>query len=185
MGEMLMDLLNNLSVAAFVGAFSAFFLVVLTDWRRRHRKKGLIKRRIITLKEIGIAKRETAYDFIKIIQKNQFNVAPVMKFPVDGLKSLQSDTLDVLSSTEINAIDTLIYWMESIDGLFERARSIAEELAVMVKKNAPLDTRLSKKIEMLTEYNDIIKNINAFENMSILYLKNEPQKILEFQDENL
>jgi len=108
-----------------------------------------------------------------------------MKFPVDGLKSLQSDTLDVLSSTEINAIDTLIYWMESIDTLFERARSIAEELAVMVKKDAPLDTRLPKKIEMLTEYNDIIKNINVFENMSILYLKNEPQKILEFQDKNL
>jgi hypothetical protein len=184
MGEMSMDLLNNSSVAAFVGAFSAFFLVALTDWRRRHRKKWLIKRRIATLKEIGIAKRETAHIMIKIIQNNRFDVAPVMKFPVDGLKSLQSETLDVLSSTEINAIDGLIYWMESIDGRFERVRSIAEELAIMVKKDTPVDTRLVKKIEMLAEYNDIIKNIRLFENMSTFYLKNEPEKILEFQVEN-
>ena len=181
MGEMSMDLLNNSSVAAFVGAFSAFFLVALTDWRRRHRKKWLIKRRITTFKEIGIAKRETARNMIKIIQNNQFHVVPVIKFPVDGLKSLQSETLDVLSSTEINAIDALNYWMESIDGRFERARSIAEELTVMVKKDTPVDTRLVKKIEMLTEYSDIIKTIDVFEKMSTFYLKNEPEKILQFQ----
>ena len=176
----IIDLFNNPSVAAFIGAFSAFFLVALTDFRRKFSKKKLIKKRIKILKEIAEAKLETARTNLDMLQNNRFTAAPVMKFPSD-LSVLQRESLGVLNSTEVNAIDALVYWMESIDILFERARSLAEELEKLFKNDGPNEIRNKIGKEIIQEFEDAEKNLNHFISMTSMYINNEPEKILEFQ----
>lgn len=174
---------NNSSVAAFLGAFSAFFLVALTDWWRKYKKKGLIKRQISILKETGISKKAIAQSNIDSLRSNKCSVSPVMKFPVDDLRTLRRETLDILSSTQVNAIDGLIFWMESIDGVFERALALEKELAQLVEDNAPNEARSAASEKIQIEYNQVITHLGHFENMANFYVNNEPEKILTYQVE--
>jgi len=70
-----MDFLNNASVAAFLGAFFAHFLVSLTDWRRRRARVALIVRRLSVNRDLANAKRETAQANISMIRGNRFTSA--------------------------------------------------------------------------------------------------------------
>ncbi len=178
--EKLIDILNNASVAAFMGAFFAFFLVALTDWRRKHNKKNLLVTRVKILKEIAQAKLETAEVNIKLIQNDQFTSAPVMKFPSD-LGTLQREAFDVLNSTQINAVDALIYWMEAVDGIFESARLIAEDLYDIIKKGATTAERNQKGKELLQEFWHAKTNLEHFITLASMYIDNEPEKILEYR----
>ena len=176
----IISLLNNPSVAAFVGAFSAFFLVALTDWRRKNSRKRLLVKRLKILKVIAQAKLETAQTSIEMIRNNRFSSAPVMEFPSD-FRVMQREAFNVLSSTQINAIDALIYWMESIDGIFERARIIAEELHVLSKNEAPTQQRSQKGEELINEFQQAETNLGHFVTMASMYINKEPEKILEYR----
>lgn len=176
----IIDILNNASLAAFIGAFSAFFLVALTDWRRKYSRKKLILTRVKILKGIAQKKLETAQSNIELIQNNQFTSAPVMKFPSD-LATLQKEALDILNSTQINALDALIYWMESIDGIFERARVIAEELYEIIKNGASTAQRGKKGEELLGEFGHAKTNLEHFITLTSMYINQEPEKILEYK----
>jgi hypothetical protein len=140
----------------------------------------LLVTRIKILIEIAQAKIEAAQTNIEMIQNNRFSSTPVMKFPSD-LSVMQREAFNVLSSTEINALDALVYWMESIDGIFERARIIAEELHELAKNEAPNEQKQSKGNELLEEFNNAIINLGHFRTMSAMYVNKEPEKILEYQ----
>lgn len=176
----IVDLLNNPSIAAFIGAFSAFFLVALTDFRRKYSKKKLLVKRVKVLKEIALALSETAQSNIDMINKNRFTIAPIMKFPSD-LSIMQREALNVLSSTQINAIDALIYWMKSIDGIFERARIVAENLSELTQKDAPEEKRIQKSLDLKEEYRLAKINIDHFIELASMYINKEPEKIMEYK----
>src|SRR5690348_11641397 len=143
------DFLNNASVAAFFGAFFAYFLVVLTDWRRKRKRVALIKIRLSVNHQLAINKKELAATNIGLIQENKFISAPIMKFPTEDVRFLLREALDVLSQNQINAVDALIYWMEAIDGLFSRATICAEQLKELGKTDAPNTVRSAKGNELL------------------------------------
>lgn len=173
--------LNNSSVAAFVGAFSAYFLVALTDWRRRWRRRELVKRRIIVIRNIAEKKIETADRNITLIRGGRFTSAPVMPFPVEDVRALCRDALDVLSETQINALDALVYWMAAIDGIFERARSLAEELEQMPNDGSCIKQRIKIGERMQAEFGHAEKNLGFFLSLSQFYIDGEPEKILKFE----
>lgn len=179
--QCVMDFLNNASVAAFLGAFSAYFLVALTDWRRRRKRIELLVRRISINRDLATVKRETARTNIAMIRENRFTSAPVMRFPVEDVRALQREALDILSATQTNALDALVYWMEAIDGLFERARLCAEELVQLAKNNAPTPERSAKGEELLNEFRHAEINLGYFIELSTHYINSEPEKILEFR----
>lgn len=178
-----MFFLNNASVAAFLGAFAAYFLVALTDWRRRRKRVELLACRISINRDLAIAKRETARTNIDMIRGGHFISSPVMKFPTEDVRALQREALDVLSATQINALDALVYWMESIDELFKQARSCSEELKTLAKTNAPTPLRSAKGEELIDEYNQAEINLGYFIDMATNYIDGQPEKVLEFKHE--
>ena len=54
-----MDFLNNSSIAAFFGALSAFFLVVINDWRRDRKRLKIIRNEIKVASDHAKNKAET------------------------------------------------------------------------------------------------------------------------------
>lgn len=178
----IVKVLNNPSLAAFVGAFSAFFLVWLTDWRRRHQKKRLISRRIQINRDIAESKLETAETSIDDFKQNRaFPAGPVMKFPVEDLRLLQRETLTILTSTQILAIDALIYWMEAIDATFAEAHQKIKELSKMEKEGKTFNVKMKKGNEIVSVFKDAIINIESFLKLSQFYIDSEPEKILTFR----
>jgi len=176
-----MEFLNNASIAAFFGAFAAYFLVALTDWRRRRKRIGLLARRILINRDLAVAKRETAQTNIAMIRENRFTSAPVMRFPVDDVRSLQREALDVLNAAQINALDALVYWMESIDELFELARKCAQEMEQLAKANAPTAELNAKGEKLLDEYSQAEVNLGYFITLATYYINGEPNKVLKFK----
>jgi len=78
---LLLNFLNNASVAAFVGAFAAFFLVIANDWRRNRRKMKLIKNEISLNRDHAKDKLETMTRNRSLVtEHNQIISAPIIKF---------------------------------------------------------------------------------------------------------
>jgi hypothetical protein len=181
--EVVLNILSNASVAAFLGAFFAFSLVALTDLRRRHSRKSLLMRRIKVVRALAGDLVDAADTNIEILRDNRFSSAPVMGFPVDDVRVLQRECLDLLSETETLAIDALVYWMEAIDGLFEGARSLSVELEGLAKANAPTAERSRKGDEILGAYADAKKNLGYFVTLTGFVIDGAPEKVRSFTHE--
>lgn len=180
--DAILGFLDNQAVGAALGAFLAFFLVAATDVRRRRRRKQLIPIRVKILRDIAHRKLETARTNVSMIRDdNQFTAAPVMKFPVDDLRVLQRECLDILSSEQINALDALIYWFEAIDGLFDQAKATAEALEKLVIANAPTSERSNVGTDLLRRFEEAETNLAMVLTMADCYLDDNPRGILEYK----
>jgi hypothetical protein len=114
------DFLNNASIAAFLGAFAAFFLVALTDWRRNRRKKKILFRQITINKQLAEKKKQSIQNNLKALtDHNKIIPSPIMRFSIDDINRLKSETLDFLTTNEKLSLDAIIYTMEAIDGLIK------------------------------------------------------------------
>lgn len=141
----MIEVINNPSIAAFVGAFSAFALVMLTDWNRRRIKISLIKRRIEINFELAIDKQKAIKNNIdNIVYLKKYMASPIMKFPIEDIRILQRETLDILSISKIHAIDALIYWMEAIDSQLDDAY---KALCVLEIENIDQDKKYDNLIK--------------------------------------
>ena len=176
------EVFNNASVSAFLGAFAAYFLVAFTDWRRRRLKVTLLHRRVEINKELAQAKLETARTNIAMVEEDgRFMSAPVMRFPAEDVRILQREALDMLTATNLHALDALIYWMEAIDGLFQEAYVASRELEELAKAQAPDKDRIVKAKALLREYKAAERNLVEFIELSDHYINGNPEKILGFK----
>ena len=156
-----MDFLNNSSIAAFFGALSAFFLVVLNDWRRDRKKLKIIRNEIKVASDHAKNKAETVKRNRSAIQDhNQIIIAPILKFNPSVIRQLSIQILDKFTQDQRQAIDTICYTMESIDGLLDSALKRAEHISGIDGIESQLCDQL------IIDYNDAIVNLNRLKEMS-------------------
>jgi hypothetical protein len=148
----LFDFLNNASVAAFVGAFSAFFLVVANDWRRNRRKMKLIRNEISVNKSHAKDKLETIKRNRSLLtEHNQIISAPIVKFNSPVIKQLATEILDRFSTDQRRALDAICYTLEATDSVLDSAFDKTQQINDHGRKD--LIDRL------LVDYNDAIVNL--------------------------
>jgi hypothetical protein len=161
----LQDWLNNASVSAFLGAFVAFILVILTDARRRRRKLRQLRILINDNGEHASRKLQTVQTNLAMLRENRFVRAPVMKFPVDSLRQLRPEVIDLIKSEENRSIDALLYWMEATDGLLDEAYQESRELTRLAEAGGPNDERARRGERMLRLYTEAEKNLGHLSGM--------------------
>jgi hypothetical protein len=175
----LFDILNNSSVAAFAGAFFAFWLVVANDWRRNGRKKKLIKREIDIIKRHAINKIETVKSNRSLLREhNKIVPAPIMKFPVHILNQLTVEVIDRLTIDQKSTIDAIAYTMEAIDELLQSAYNITKQIMIMGKE----DTKKIEYIErLLVDFEDALVNLGRLSEMCQKYIDGQYREIITKQ----
>ena len=158
----IMDFLNNSSIASFFGALSAFFLVVLTDWRRDRKRLKIIQNEIKVASDHAKNKAETVKRHRSAIQDhNQIIIAPILKFNPSVIPQLSIQILDKFTQDQRQAIDAICYTMESIDGLLDSALKRAERIS-----NTHGIERSQLYDQLIIDYNDAIVNLNRLKEMS-------------------
>jgi hypothetical protein len=163
------ELLDNKSVAAFIGAFSAFLLVFATDWRRERLKVKYIRAEIEINQVIARNKIDTARGNRSLIRgQNKIAAAPTLKFNTGLIRGLTAEVLGRLTADQRRAIEALCYRMDAIDQLFN-------DVATQSKKYEPPSSltneerhHLGKSI--ISTYADIIVNLKVLVEMSADYL---------------
>ena len=139
----IMDFLNNSSIASFFGALSAFFLVVLTDWRRDRKRLKIIQNEIKVASDHAKNKAETVKRHRSAIQDhNQIIIAPILKFNPSVIPQLSIQILDKFTQDQRQAIDAICYTMESIDGLLDSALKRAERIQPVTEWSQATKKRL-------------------------------------------
>ncbi len=151
---LLLNFLNNASVAAFVGAFSAFFLVIANDSRRNRRKMKVIWNKISLNKDNAKDKLETITRNRSLVtEHNQIVSAPIIKFNSPVIKQLATDILDRFSTDQRRAMDAICYTMDATDGLLDSAFDKTQRINDHGRKD--LIDRL------IIDYDDAIVNLGA------------------------
>ncbi len=171
---MLLNFLNNASVAAFVGAFSAFFLVIANDWRRNRRKMKLIRNEISLNKDHAKDKLQAVMRNRSLAtEHNQIVSAPIIKFNSPVIKQLATDILDRFSTDQRRAMDAICYTMDATDGLLDSAFDKTQKINDHGRKD--LIDRL------IVDYNDAIVNLGRLIEMCANYEKAEFRLIVTKQ----
>ena len=175
------EILNNGSVAAFLGAFFAFLLVAATDSARKRDKRSRLRLLIKDNGEHASRKLQTAQTACDLLQNNKFMPAPIMRFPTETIRHLRLEVIDILSSDESRCLDALLHWMESIDGLFDEAFQESQILAELIKANASNDVRTGKASSMLATYQEAAKNLGLLKQMCSDFYRKKYSEILEMK----
>lgn len=176
------EFLNNTSVAAFVGAFSAFILVALTDIRRRYRDRSLL--RCLVSDNLDHARKKLAsiqMNRSMLTEDNKITDAPFMPFSTQSIRDYQVRALDVLGTKEKQSLDAIMYWMESIDELIASATSIASRVKILIKSGSPDQERIAAAEEYSERLGEAEKNLEYLITMAECYKQKEYHKIIEFK----
>lgn len=182
MQQKVLYVLNNASVAAFVGAFAAFLLVFATDRRRRYRNRAIVRQLVASSLNLSQRKLETVQMNLAMVREdNRITDAQIMAFPVKAMDDYSLQVLDILKVDEKQALDILVYWMSAIDDLLAHAAAKATEV-----KNLSRMPELAAEKAMATE--DYIStmqeaeiNLEYLSRMLEYYVNGSPNKIIEFK----
>lgn len=166
--SLLEQFFNNQSVGAFVGAFAAFMLVVLNDWRRDRRRVRSIrnemkmnlahaKGKLQTLRSNRAAMRE----------HNKVMPSPIIKFNTGYIRQIAAEVLDSFSPDQRRAIDAICYTMEATDGLLEEAYTLAKTFQTALGQAE----RIANAESLLAEYGDGIVNLKRLIEMCENYVE--------------
>ena len=163
---LLLNFLDNASVAAFLGAFSAFFLIIANDCRRNRRKMKLTRNEISLNKDHAKDKLETIISNRGLVtEHNQIVSAPIIKFNSAIIKQLATDILDRFSTDQRRAMDAICYTMDATDGLLDSAFDKTQKIN---------DHRRQDLIDRLViDYSDAIVNLGRLIAMCDNYEKAE------------
>jgi len=170
---------NNASIGSFLGAFFAFFLVVVTDWRRNKRKKKLILKQIQLNRIIVKNKIETINNHKNTItQKGQLYPGKLLPFQTEEIKTLSLAVIDQFKPEEKLALDAISHHMRSTDELLDEVNNMINEfinLNIKIKKeyvgeNSKEKTENLMKINI--EMENLIATIKTRYEESIINLKN-------------
>lgn len=158
---------NNQSVGAFLGAFAAFFLVMLNDWRRDRRKVRNLRAEIEMNLAHAKAKLETVRSNRLLMRDhNQVMPAPILKFNTALVRQLSTEVLDRLTLDQRRAIEALCYTMEATDGLLEEAYSHAKLLSGALGQAE----RMTTANRLLIDFTDAIVNLKRLVEMCENYV---------------
>jgi hypothetical protein len=156
--QWLLDLLDNKSVAAFMGAFSAFLLVIVNDGRRERKKVQILKSEIELNQVVARNKLDTARGNRSLIRNsNRITAAPTLKFNTELIRDLGAEVLGRLTSDQRRALEALCYRMEAIDGLFCEATEKAKKFEPPSSLTNEQRHNIGRAI--LDTYEDIIVNL--------------------------
>ncbi len=175
--------LQNPSVAAFVGAASAFFLITLNDWRRKRVKRRVLKAVIDDQAELAKDKIEGIRTNLNMLKDNQFTASPFMPFSINQVSSLHNEVVEILNSHENKGIHILLYWMSAIDKLLDRILVKSEKLEYLFRVNGPNNEREFLAKWILDDLNDAIRNMDLIIRLFSLYTSGEAHKMVEFEHE--
>lgn len=175
-------IINNQSFGAFVGAATAFGLVVLNDWRRDLRKVRNIKGEVEM--NFGLAKSKlesVCRNRDAMREHNKVIPAPILKFNTTLIRELAALVLDRLAPDQRRAIEGICYNMEATDDLLEGAYGIAKQFGSLLDH-----TEQVQMAECLfIEYQDVIVNLKRIIEMCMLYQQEKYSIILTKQyDQN-
>jgi hypothetical protein len=169
-------ILNNQSVGAFLGAFSAFLLVMLNDWRRERKKVRTIKAEFQVCLSHSTVKLETVRNKLNLARNhNSVSPAPVMPFNTAIVRQLTAESIDRLSLERRRAIDGLCYRMEATDGVLLEIYQISQKLsgALGQADRAMLADRL------VIDCKDAIVNLKILNFMLTKYVEDDFAAITE------
>ncbi len=172
------EFLNNQSVGAAVGAFAAFLLVALTDWRRERRKVKTLRAEVEANRADAVAKLETARRMRALLREhNKVEPAPVLRFNTALSRQLAAEVRHRLSGDQRRATEGLCYTMEAIDELLNEARSVAQRFT------GPMGhaERLSAASYLEVTWADIVTNLKRLIEMSDLYLSRRFKELVNKQ----
>jgi hypothetical protein len=122
--------LNNQSVGAFLGAFAAFALVMLNDWRRDLRKVRNLRAEV----EMNLAHAQGKLETVRsnralMREHNRVIPAPILKFNTTLIRQLSAEVLDRLALDQRRAVEALCFAMEATDSLLEEVYGRAKLLS--------------------------------------------------------
>ena len=179
----LFKFLENPSVAAFIGAASAFFLVAANDYRRRLAKKRALKFIVQDQADMARDKLESIRNMIQKMQENIFCAAPIMPFDVSQVRLLQHDVIDLLDANQNQGLNAILYWMQAIDELLGKVLRKSEILEELSRRDAPNEERQLIGEWILSELRDADRNMQILLKMFNNYVSGKPHLILEEQHE--
>lgn len=111
-----LEILNNSSVGAFVGAASAFALVVATDWRRSRRKARKRLPALLKRQSVLASNRRGAAEFSRDDQ-TRCSASTQPPFSRDTLIRLAEDVPDHLTDRQQEGLDNIALLMREADRL--------------------------------------------------------------------
>ena len=174
------ELFANASVSAFLGAFSAFVLVIITDRRRLYRKRSVLRNVISDNGDHAKFKVDSVERNLGFVKSGKIIPAPIMEFPVDTIRALQFEVIDILDANQNQAVSALIYWMTATDLQLARAVEKAEGVIALERR----DPENPEKHHLYGEYKDLLeeslKNLNSLVALIGHYVSGHPEKIQEY-----
>ncbi|NQY26338.1 MAG: hypothetical protein HRT92_04085 [Piscirickettsiaceae bacterium] len=177
------DFFNNASVTAFLGAFFAFALVIVTDRRRLYRKRLVLRNVIADNGDHAHFKLDSVQRNLELVSTGNITPAPIMEFPVQAIQQLQLEVVDILNANQNQAISSLLYWMTEIDRQLNKAAEKAEAVISFERR----DPENPEKQHLYGEYKDIMeeseKNLNNVLELIGHYVSGHPELIKEFTHE--
>lgn len=174
------DFFANASVSAFIGAFSAFALVVITDRRRLYRKRSILRNVVSDNGDLARFKLDSVQRNLELAAKGQISDAPIMAFATSAIQSMQFEVIDVLDANQNQGLSALLYWMSATDAQIKTA----EEKATQVKALELREPESKEKLILFQEYRQIMeesaKNLEFLGTLIQYYVSGKPEKIQEF-----
>ena len=169
---------NNQSVGAFLGAFSAFALVVLNDWRREGRKVETIRSEFQVCLGHTAAKLETV-GRMKVLARDHNGVspAPVMPFNTAIVRQLTAEASERLTLEQRRAIDGLVYRMEATDGVLHEIYGTALRLSGAMGQA----DRAFAAERLLSDLQDAIVNLKVLNLMLTNYVSGKFASVVNSQ----
>ena len=140
------------SVSAFIGAFAAFVLVIVTDRRRLYRKRSVLRNVISDNRVHARFKLDSVQRNLEIVQGGRIVAAPIMQFLTETIRMLQLEVIDILDANQNQGISGLLYWMNAIDAQLDQAVIKAEALIALERRDPEND----EKQHLHAEYKDIL-----------------------------
>ncbi|QYJ95038.1 hypothetical protein [Shewanella spartinae] len=176
----MIELLKNPSVSAFVGAFSAFMLVVVADWFRRGNDKNLLSCLISDTADHARKKIESVQINLNDLNNNgRLSKAAFMPFKTSHIDHVLLKVLTRLSANEKQAADAIVYWAEATDNQLDELAETAWSAIQQLK-----ETGKGPEVEaILSEYRSEAKL--AIRNMEIIiqycesYVSGRPHEVVE------
>jgi len=178
--EVNMKFFENPSVSAFIGALSAFLLVLLIDWIRKLKRVRIIPQLVKMNIDIVSQKIDAVKNCQNTISKRrEFLPTPLMKFSTKDIKKIESEVLDQLKPELKLSLDSICYFLDEIDSMLDDAvKKIYEHQRIKAEKGDkyPLLRELEKQVT--NDYNDSISNMKRVIDMSNLFLEKKYDEIL-------
>lgn len=175
-------LLNNASVAAFLGAFCAFLLVIATDSWRTHRRRKLFTQLLSDAVKGAEAKAASLARTWNLLSRDD-TVQPgePRKFPIVDLMALRLEVANILSGEERLSVDALLFRMEAANNLLDKMEESAEPLYCLYIDKRVSDESTKLKRKLLLDLYAAVKTIREVSELGKLYLAGCHEQITQWR----